>query len=181
MFKWTCLILMFVSLIGCAVDRARMTWQNVPHAYQKGKTDAQHNEDQLACQVKANKEVPPNNQVSTTPRFTVPTQCYSSGGVYTGGYITTRCYGGQTIGGQVQSTDVNASLRNRVYEQCMKKKGYSFVQYEYCSNDVIKRSMAKVKNKKIDYNKEMDPPTSQFCFYVDEQQEATVIVDKAKL
>ena len=180
MFKWTFLILMFVSLIGCAVDRARMTWQNVPLSYQKGKTYAQNNEDELACQVKANKEVPPNTQVSTTPRWTVPTQCYSSGGLYTGGYITTNCYGGQTYGGQVQSTDVNASLRNRVYEQCMEKKGYSFVQYEYCSNDFIKkREMAGFTKEAL--NTEQAPPTSQFCFYVDEQQEATVIVDKAKL
>lgn len=121
-------------LAGC------MTQPDTTYGYKdKPVTRAQKAADILECDLKAVKAVPANNQVAQTPVFRTPTYrtpvtCSSTGSVNGyGGYGTynssTNCMGGQVTGGQVYggqaySYDANSNLRDRVWLQCLKDKGY---------------------------------------------------------
>lgn len=105
-------------LAGCGGQK-----YNDVYAYKiEPTTKEQKAKDLLHCSVKAAQTVPTNTKVETTPRYTTPVSCSS----YTsyGGYIDTDCTGGQTYGGQTYSYDANATLRDKVYSQCMIDRGY---------------------------------------------------------
>jgi len=96
-------------------------------------TLGQKAKDLTDCAVKAAQSVPVNTAIKTTPRYTTPVSCSSSGSIY-GGYSgyssyggSTYCTGGQTYGGQTYSYDANEGLRDTVFNQCLSDKGYQTI------------------------------------------------------
>lgn len=117
-----------VMLAGCMTATT-----NDSYMYRDAPTTRQQKADaMLACEVYATKEVPTSNQTSTTPvyrtpTYTTPVYCNTIGGF-------TSCTGGQTIGGNivggdVVTTDVNLGLRERVFANCMAKKGFRMTPF----------------------------------------------------
>jgi hypothetical protein len=133
--------------------------------------------DVLDCNVLAVKEVPANNQSSTTPVYTVPKftpPVYCSTG-YLG---MTTCSGGQTIGGQtfggnLVTKDVNSNLRLKVFEECLKNKGYKFTDtpIPQCKNNQIPKAYF---NK--NYNPLLLEPIAGSCVINNYNDAGTAIV-----
>lgn len=115
------LVLSVLLLSGCAAPTVPLWFQaNKPHV-----SSLSHD---LDCQVEAAQKVPVSNQTYSTPSLVTPTHlsCNPS---------TNSCvsYGGQHIGGQINTVDVNADLRAKVIRQCMAKKGWQLVVLPNCS------------------------------------------------
>lgn len=128
-----------VGLMGCAAGqlstyehfKAGKAWNNFP--YKTGATFQSLNRDMTNCQVEAAQRVPQQQVLHTTPSFTTNTQTYCNR-IGTQTFCNTT--GGNTIGGQVYSTDANAGLRGRVYHQCMANNGYRYVNLPPCPDGV---------------------------------------------
>ena len=75
--------------------------------------------DAVGCATKASQQVPTNTQVSWAP--------------YVGIY----------------STDVNAPLRNKNYEICMRDRGYKKVKIPFCQGDKAKTAAELAKSPKV--------------------------------
>jgi hypothetical protein len=123
-------LLAFLPLCACF---------EVDHWYKPGASQAKLNDDFLNCRVRATQSVPVNTQIRTTPVHITPqrTDCFTQGGA-------TRCQttGGQRIGGRTTSYDANASLRQEVQSQCMRKLGYQAVSLPVCKAQEAKSSQA---------------------------------------
>ena len=136
---------MIVSLVGCGPQ------YNDQYLFKdKPVTKDQKARDQVACMTKVNKEIPTNNQIGTTPSFTVPVSCNTTGSLYGYSYSgTTNCSGGQTYGGQAYSYDANADLKQLVFEQCMVDKGYSKTPYpiKLCKPEQVPAGFVKPNSK----------------------------------
>jgi hypothetical protein len=87
--------------------------------------------DELECRVQAAKTVPNNTQIGQNPTYAVPstTNCYNLGTV-----ISCSQSGGQVYGGDTYSYDANAGLRSEVTNQCMAKKGYTYIALRSCTS-----------------------------------------------
>ena len=100
-------------LAGCGVDTS-----NTNYLYkQRPVTLAEKNDDLFACYLEAAQTVPTDKVTEITPTWTTPVSCNTIGGY-------TSCYGGNTIGGQLNTTDRNSSLRDEYKNRCLAKKGY---------------------------------------------------------
>ncbi|CUH77400.1 hypothetical protein TRM7557_01353 [Tritonibacter multivorans] len=111
--------------------------------YKNGATSDEIDRDVLDCQIEASQRVPQNLQVRTTPAYTTPVNTYCSGSGY---YVSCNSYGGQTIGGDTYTIDVNSSLRAKARAQCVARKGYRAVSIPPCPVGVNAESM-KLKSK----------------------------------
>lgn len=80
--------------------------------------------DETACQVKALKEVPVNKMTRITPPRTLPRQICNDDGECRVVYVE--------IGGEVETYDANAPLREKYEAQCMADKGYAQVELPIC-------------------------------------------------
>ena len=103
--------------------------RQMPMFYKGGMSFERIAGDNTDCQVEAAQRVPAQMQVTQTPTYTTPvsTMCNQIG-------TQTFCNqtGGQTYGGEIQSHDANAGLRQQVHLQCMAKKGYRYVNIPAC-------------------------------------------------
>ncbi|WP_317960064.1 hypothetical protein [Phaeobacter inhibens] len=117
------LVLSFLLLSGCSAP-------TVPLWFQPNKPHVSSLSQDLDCQVEAAQTVPVSNQTYSTPSYVTPTQVYCNP-------ATNSCtgYGGQVIGGQTNTVDVNSGLRARVIRQCMAKKGWQLVVLPNCSTE----------------------------------------------
>lgn len=98
---------------GCGSDKL-----NSKYLYkQKPVTLAEKNDDAFACRLEAAQAVPTDKVTTRTPTWTVPVSCNTLGGY-------TSCTGGQTYGGNLNTTDRNSSLREEYEDRCFAKKGY---------------------------------------------------------
>ncbi|UWQ30273.1 hypothetical protein [Leisingera sp. M523] len=114
------LVLSALLLSGCAAPTVPLWFQpNKPHV-----SSLSHD---LDCQVEAVQKVPASNQVRSTPTYTTPT--YLNCNPQTNSCISN---GGQVIGGQTYTVDVNSGLRWQVLRQCMAKKGWQLVSLPPC-------------------------------------------------
>ena len=97
--------------------------------YKAGIGWAQIDWDKTDCEIEAAQRVPQHIVFQTSPTYTTPTQtnCHQIG---TRTFCNTT--GGQIYGGQTTSSDTNAGLRIRAYDQCMERKGYRFVNIPPC-------------------------------------------------
>jgi hypothetical protein len=102
---------MLFVLVGC------VSTENVDYLYKPGATLRKKDADSFECKLKAVNAVPVNNQTYSTPGYTTPVSCTTN-------YGYTQCTGGQTIGGGIDTVDVNSELRNQVENRCMAEKGY---------------------------------------------------------
>jgi hypothetical protein len=102
-------------------------------AYKTGGSGAAANNDITNCQVEAAQRVPQRQVSRTTASYTTPVQtsCNTIG-------TQTFCNssGGDTIGGDNYTVDVNAGLRSKVFYQCMANKNYRYVNLPPCPNGV---------------------------------------------
>ena len=98
--------------------------------------------DRTDCEISALNTVPRETAVRTVPSYVSPiqmspisTQCYGYGDygtcTTTGGLVT----GGQLIGGGVYTYDQNAALREQVFDQCLRKKGYQKLVFPTCTSE----------------------------------------------
>ena len=105
----------------------------MPMFYKGGVDFGRTASDNTDCQVEAVQRVPAQVQTTQTPAYTTPvsTTCNQIG-------TQTFCnqMGGQTYGGQTQSYDVNAGLRQQVHLQCMARKGYQYLNIPACPSGV---------------------------------------------
>ena len=133
-YKMTSLVA-FLGLIGCATSpptafemyQAGATLPNVP--YKAGVNAELMTNEKTDCEIEVEQRVPRSIVVSTTPTYTSPvsSQCNQIG-------TQTLCtqIGGDTYGGRTSSTDANADLRQRAYNQCMVNKNYRFINLPVC-------------------------------------------------
>ncbi|WP_428925195.1 hypothetical protein [Marinibacterium sp. SX1] len=93
--------------------------------YKPGVEVARLETDTTNCQVTAAQEVPPNNQIRSSPAFFYPSLSYCGGG---------GCFYGNPYWADsyVYTIDVNEPLRRKVTEQCMGEKGYAPVRIPMC-------------------------------------------------
>lgn len=105
-----------------------------PVLWKTGSTSAQRLAEGNECEVRALRDAPRSIATGVSPSFTTPVSvtCANYGNV-------TNCqqYGGQTFGGQSYSTDLNADLRERIYQQCMAEKGYSSLVFPGCTDEQL--------------------------------------------
>jgi hypothetical protein len=80
-------------------------------------TLAEKNDDTFECRLAAAQAVPTDKVTTRTPTWTTPVSCNTYGGY-------TSCTGGQTYGGNLNTTDMNSSLRAEYKDRCLAKKGY---------------------------------------------------------
>ncbi|MBB94000.1 MAG: hypothetical protein CML68_05250 [Rhodobacteraceae bacterium] len=93
--------------------------------YKPGVDVARLETDTTDCQVTAAQEVPPNNQLRSTPSFFYPGTAYcGAGGCFYGNPYWSESY--------VYTIDVNEPLRRKVTDQCMGDKGYAPVRIPLC-------------------------------------------------
>ena len=97
--------------------------------YKPGVEVARLETDTTNCQVTAAQEVPPNNQIRSTPTAFYPgvAYCGAAGCMY-GDPFWSDSY--------IYTVDVNAPLRQKVIQQCMREKGYSPVRIPRCPVEV---------------------------------------------
>lgn len=105
---------------------------SIPTLWKTGATPLERLSDDNACSLQALSAAPRSLSTTATPVFTTPSnvQCTTYGSI-------TNCqqYGGQTLGGNQSIVDLNAELRERVYQQCMAEKGYASTNLPVCSSD----------------------------------------------
>ncbi|NKI61780.1 hypothetical protein HCG46_26130 [Labrenzia sp. PO1] len=137
-------ILAVLFLTGCQSA-------NIGMAYKQGVSQAKRLSDIDSCRIQALKAVPPSSQTTVIP------------GTYTPGYSYCTAYYCETTPGYsspttVYTTDPNASLRDRQKVQCLRNKGYKFVEVPRCRSK-------EEKDKFIDLNQL--PPANQIACAVD--------------
>jgi len=144
------IVLLLLFLAGCTSSamtpfQAYKDGKSLPMYYKAGVNFTQISNDNTDCQIEATQRVPARTQVTQTPTYTIPTQttCNSYGTGFGTGYgvsssAQTLCTqsGGQTYGGNIQSYDSNAGLRNQAALQCMSTKGYRYVNILPCPSSV---------------------------------------------
>lgn len=101
--------------------------------HKAGSTGPQTDLDTTNCEVEALQRVPQQQVATTTPSFTTPTQTFCN---RIGTQTLCNTTGGQTYGGGTTVRDVNAELRNRVFNQCMASKNYSYVTLPPCPEGI---------------------------------------------
>jgi len=104
-----------------------------PFMYKPGMTNASIKNDGLDCELEATEKVQPAIQVYSSPVRTTPvwTDCDDYG---------CTSYGGNAIGGGVNSVDQNAGLRQRYFERCMNNRGYKTTQAPLCDRKITKKA-----------------------------------------
>ncbi|WP_111429951.1 hypothetical protein [Rhodobacteraceae bacterium DSL-40] len=134
MIRTFCVFLVALSLLhGCGAPTttygAYTAGRPMPMFYKGGAAFSEISVDNTECQVEATQRVPAQIQYSQTPAYTTPASvtCNQYG-------TQTFCNqtGGQTYGGEMQSYDANAGLRQQVHLQCMARKGYQLVNLPAC-------------------------------------------------
>lgn len=98
--------------------------------YRPGASVAQMQTDTTNCEVKALREAPVANQIRRSPPVYFPGTRYCD--------PRGRCYTspGYWLDGPIYTVDVNASLRQRVTNQCMAEKGYRPASIPQCPQNV---------------------------------------------
>lgn len=124
-------------LAGCSgamtTYEAQRAGHPMPMFYKSGVNFQQIVSDNTDCQVDAVQRVPAQIHTTTSPEYSTPGSAICN-------QIGTQTFcnqvGGQTYGGETQSYDVNANLRQQVHFQCMAKKGYQYVNIPACAASV---------------------------------------------
>lgn len=157
-----CSMLLVIGLAGCGPQTPYERYQageplrGLP--YKAGGTPATAVRDLTDCEVIAARQVPQQIVVSTTPTYTTPVQTSCN---QIGSQTFCNSTGGQTYGGQTRSSDANAGLRQRVFNQCVADKQYRYVDIPACPSGVS-----------ISVASEVFPPlTPKTCYLVTPQGE----------
>lgn len=132
------------GLIGCGAAvlspyehfMAGKPWLDYP--YKTGATPSSTDRDTLNCRVESHQRVSQQLVTNTTPSFTTDTQTYCN---KIGTQVLCNTTGGDTIGGDTYTTDVNAGLRRSVERQCMMDKNYRYVNIPPCPEGVVMINM----------------------------------------
>ncbi len=111
--------------------------------YKANASDAVLQNEMLDCQVDATQRVPQRTVVSTTPTYTTPVQTFCN---QIGYQTICNSTGGQTYGGNVVTSDANSGLRDRVYMQCMARKGWDWVNIPACPAGVGPENLTRGRN-----------------------------------
>ena len=113
------MLLFAVLLSGCATS--------VPIWYKANTPPSRSLHSATDCEIHGVQSVPASNHVRTTSTFQTPTHVRCNP-------VTNSCTasGGDTIGGQTYTVDVNADLRAKVVRQCMAKRGWQLVTLPTC-------------------------------------------------
>ncbi len=118
------------SLIAFCLMALLAACQPLEIYYAEGAPIGRLQEDQLDCEVRALRDVPVATQIRRTPPVFIPPRqyCDAAGNCYT--------RGGYWEPGTTYTVDVNASLRERVEQSCMAKRGYRPVSIPPCPASV---------------------------------------------
>jgi len=99
--------------------------------HKAGTSVAMMNDTVTTCEVEALGKVPVDRRIEREPIRIVPRQVCNSKGDCTTVY--------DRVGGEVRTYDANVGLRQRVLNQCMTARGYTYVELPACSQ-AIKRA-----------------------------------------
>ena len=107
-----------VGIVGLGLLAGCQDTSNSDYLYKpKPVTLGEKNDDAFECKLQAAQAVPTDKVTTRTPTWTTPVSCNTYGGY-------TSCTGGQTYGGNLNTTDMNSSLRQEYTDRCYAKKGY---------------------------------------------------------
>lgn len=142
---------------------------NVNYVYKPGATLAQKDTDVFNCNLKAANSVPVSNQTYSTPGYTTPVSCTTN-------YGYTSCTGGNTIGGGIQTVDVNQSLRNQVKDRCLAEKGYqrTTIALPACEKESIPAGFVNAKTK-------LSTPVEGACWLLGTQNASVILLPEEQL
>ena len=104
--------------------------------YKAGTSVAPMNDTQTTCEVEALGKVPVDQRIVREPVRIVPRQVCNKKGDCTTVY--------DRIGGEIRTYDANVDLRQRVLNQCMTAKGYTYVELPACSQSIKRAAPAGV-------------------------------------
>lgn len=126
LMKKVYLSLSAIALVACLPS------QPYTFAWREGATAAQADTAQTDCMIEAANRVPQSVRTYTTPVYRTPSnvQCTTIGN-----YVSCQEYGGQVYGGDVQTYDANAELRDRATVQCLARKGYGVATIPVCTKE----------------------------------------------
>jgi len=157
MLKKASVFLALATITGCE------TYSTVSNfAYRPNTTIAQKDRHSFDCEVEANRKVPTNTQVRSTPGYVTPvyTSCY--------GYSCTST-GGQTVGGGTYSYDTNSDLRFEYMGRCLQEKGYTIVSVPTCLPGRVPESLASQLTGKL------RRPTEGSCAFKITQRASNIV------
>lgn len=104
-----------------------------------GITYGRYEADRTSCMAKTVREIPNNTQIGWAP--------------YVGIY----------------SVDVNSGVKRKVYEQCMRSKGYRRAELPACDAETIKVAQSAIRSDSIQRMKLGQP--SEMCWFIDREGE----------
>jgi hypothetical protein len=96
--------------------------------HKAGTSVALMNDTQTTCEVEALGKVPVDRRIEREPVRIVPRRVCDSKNNCTTVY--------DRVGGEVRTYDANEDLRQRVLNQCMTAKGYTYVELPACSQSI---------------------------------------------
>ncbi len=146
-------------LIGCNSTPVLKTNTILPNS---SLTDAKRLK--LECEVAATKEIPSAMATYSNPTYVTPsnTDCRVAGVYSNRMECTTR--GGQVLGGEINTVDANLNLRQRVYLQCLEKKGFVAYTLPVCTPEQINRAAALYPTPQSMQNYIQTIPASNSCY-----------------